>query len=53
MVTLEEIENKKRGKFSQYTAQIFKDCLYVYGYVESRSYWDQSVKQLWSFDLTS
>ncbi len=42
----EVIEDEKKNYFSKTTAQVYKDCLYVYGIVDRES------DEVWSFDLS-
>ncbi len=52
----EEIIDGKERKFSKHTAQIYRDCLYIYGNgkgkVREFGFPEVTQTELWSFDLS-
>jgi len=55
-VKCEEIIDGKEIKFSKHTAQIYRDCLYIYGNGKEKfsefGLPERTPTELWSFDLS-
>jgi len=51
-VKFENIKDENEERFCHQTAQIYKDCLYVYARTKGMHWNRSSRNELWSFDLS-